>query len=186
MEELKRDYAVYVIEHELEHYSLVKRWLWLLFRSTFIVVMFYRLTTHGSRFIRLLAIPLYKVIRIVSGVQIPRATKIGKGLFLPHFGNIVLNKKAQYGEDLTIYHGVTVGAKGGASSDVGVPKIGDKVRLSAGAVVLGDIRIANNVTVGAGAVVVKSVPENSVVVGNPARILTAELNSASETKDSAN
>ncbi|MEE1675899.1 hypothetical protein SNR37_001226 [Agarivorans aestuarii] len=185
MEELKQDYSVYVFEHELEGYSLVKRWLWLLLRSTFIIVMFYRLATHKNPLIKLFSIPLYKVIRIVSGVQIPRATKIGKGLFLPHFGNIVLNKKAQYGDDLTIYHGVTVGAKGGASSDAGVPTIGNKVRLSAGAVVLGDVSIGNNVTVGAGAVVVKDVPEHAVAVGNPARILIREPKPLSQSTDSA-
>ncbi|GAD04233.1 serine acetyltransferase [Agarivorans sp. B2Z047] len=184
MDELKQDYSVYVVEHELEQYSLIKRWLWLLLRSTFIIVLFYRLATHKNPLIKLLSIPFYKVIRIVSGVQIPRAAKIGKGLFLPHFGNIVLNKKAHYGDDLTIYHGVTVGAKGGASSDAGVPVIGNKVRLSTGAVVLGNISIGNNVTVGAGAVVVKDVPENAVAVGNPARILVREAKSANESSDS--
>lgn len=185
MDELKQDYSVYVVEHELEQYSSIKRWLWLLLRSTFIIVLFYRLATHKNPFIKLLSIPFYKVIRIVSGVQIPRAAKIGKGLFLPHFGNIVLNKKAQYGDNLTIYHGVTVGAKGGASSDAGVPIIGNKVRLSAGAVVLGDISIGNNVTVGAGAVVVKDLPEHAVAVGNPARILIRDPEPTSESNNSA-
>lgn len=172
MKELHHDYLVYVDEHELECFSRIKRLIWLLFRTTFIIVLFYRLSNHKIKIIKYSAIPIYKFIRILSGVQISRDAKIGKGLFLPHFGTIVLNKKAIYGDFLTIYHGVTVGAKGGASQDPKSPVIGNNVRLSTGSILLGDITIGNNVTVGAGAVVVKSILPDSVVVGNPAKIIS--------------
>ncbi|PCJ14581.1 MAG: serine O-acetyltransferase [Gammaproteobacteria bacterium] len=171
MSELYQDYLVYIDEHELECYSKFKRIAWLLLRTTFPIVLFYRLSSHEFRLIKYMAIPVYKIIRIISGVQIHRSAVIGKGLFLPHFGTIVLNRKATYGDFLTIYHGVTVGAKGNASNDLRCPVIGDNVRLSTGSIILGDVSIGDNVTVGAGAVVVKNVPSGTIVVGNPAKAL---------------
>ena len=106
---------------------------------------------------------------MLSGVQIPRGTRIGKGLFLPHFGMIVINKKARFGDYLTLYHGVTVGAKGAASDDIAIPKVADNVRISTGAIILGGIEIGNNATIGAGAVVTRSIQEDKIVVGNPAK-----------------
>jgi len=166
---LKKDYRVYIEQHDLQCFSLFKRLAWLLLRTTFIIVLFYRLSRSRNIIIKLFAIPVYKFIRMLTGVQISRQTLIGGGLFLPHFGTIVLNRKAVYGENLTLFHGVTVGAKGAASSVTGLPVIGDNVKLSAGAIVLGNISIGENATVGAGAVVVKDVPANTVAVGNPAR-----------------
>ncbi|MGB2741778.1 MAG: hypothetical protein WBC60_14620 [Cognaticolwellia sp.] len=77
------------------------------------------------------AIPIYKLIRMLTRVQ----TSIGGDLFLPHFGTIVLNRKAVYGETLTLFYGVTVGAKGAASKVIGLPIIGDNVKLSASATI---------------------------------------------------
>lgn len=170
MEALKQDYLVYVKQHELEVYSRIKKLISLMLKTTFVIVLFYRLSNSDNRLIRWLSIPIYKIIRICSGVQIPRSTKIGKGLFLPHYGLIVLNHKATYGDFLTVYHGVTVGAKGGGNKkDLGVPVIGNNVRIATGAIVLGSVVIGDNVLIGAGAVVVKDIPENSIAVGNPAR-----------------
>lgn len=172
MSALYQDYLIYVEQHELAVYSRIKRLLSLLLKTTFIIVLFYRLSNSDNRLIRWLSIPVYKMIRIFSGVQIPRRTKIGKGLFLPHYGLIVLNHKAIYGDFLTIYHGVTVGAKGGGNKqDFGVPTIGNNVRIATGAIVLGSVSIGDGVLIGAGAVVVKDIPSNSIVVGNPAKCL---------------
>ncbi len=169
MDELYHDYLVYIREHELEKYSVVKKVVFLLFGSTFIIVFLYRVSNHENRIVRFLSIPFYKIVRIVSGVQIPRGAVIGKGLFLPHYGNIILNKSAKYGEFLTLYHGVTIGAKGAASNDRFTPDIGNNVRISAGATVLGGIKVGDNATIGAGAVVVKDVQSGSISAGNPAR-----------------
>lgn len=171
MTPLKKDYLVYIKHHELEAMSQFKKIVWLMLRTTFSIVFFYRLSRSENVLGRIFSIPIYKLIRIVSNVQISRQVNIGGGLLLPHFGTIVLNKKAIYGENLTLFHGVTVGAKGASSDDMGLPVIGNNVKLSAGSIILGNITIGDNVVVGAGAVVVKNIPNNSVVVGNPARIL---------------
>ncbi|MFT5297134.1 MAG: serine acetyltransferase [Colwellia sp.] len=170
MSKLHQDYLVYIEQHELIVYSNIKRLLSLVLRTTFVIVLFYRLANSDYKIVKWLSIPIYKLIRIISGVQIPRNTQIGGGLYLPHFGMIVLNQKAKYGDFLTIYHGVTVGAKGGGNKkDFGLPIIGNNVRIATGAIVLGSISIGDNALIGAGAVVVKSIPSNSIAVGNPAK-----------------
>lgn len=91
--------------------------------------------------------------------------EIGPGLFIQHgFSTIIM---AELGANCWINQQVTIGYK----DKTGRPKIGDNVRITAGAKVLGDIKIGNNVTVGANAVVVKDVPDDCVVVGIPAYIL---------------
>ena len=171
MSPLKQDYHVYLEQHELEKFSLLKKMIWLTFRTTFVIVLFFRLAKSSNILISLWAVPIYKLIRMITGVQISRHTVIGGGLFLPHFGVIVLNRKAKYGCFLTLFHGVTVGAKGSASSVVGLPSIGDHVTISTGAIILGAVSIGDHATIGAGSVVVKDAPNNSVVVGNPGKVI---------------
>jgi serine O-acetyltransferase len=90
---------------------------------------------------------------------------IGKGLFIQHgFSTIVM---ADIGDNCWINQQVTIGHK----NKSGRPKLGNNVRITAGAKVLGNIQIGDNVTVGANAVVVRDVPANCVVVGIPARII---------------
>lgn len=90
---------------------------------------------------------------------------IGKGLFIQHgFSTIIM---ADIGDNCWINQQVTIGYK----DKTGRPKIGNNVRITAGAKVIGNIEIGDNVTVGANAVVVKNVPDNCVVVGVPARIV---------------
>lgn len=92
-------------------------------------------------------------------------TKIGGGLHLAHPYSTILN--AEYiGQNVYVNHLVTVGEKNGKK-----PKIGDNVELHTNCIVIGDIQLGNNSIIGAGAVVVKNVPENSIAVGNPAKII---------------
>ncbi|MGK7939562.1 MAG: serine O-acetyltransferase [Crocosphaera sp.] len=90
---------------------------------------------------------------------------IGKGFFIQHgFSTIIM---ADMGENCWVNQQVTIGYK----DQKGRPKIGDNVRITAGAKVIGNITIGNNVTVGANAVIVKNVPDNAVVVGVPGYII---------------
>ena len=103
-------------------------------------------------------------------------TKIGGGLFFPHFSGIVINPKAIIGKNCTIFQKVTIGSvyvnKEGDKDEV--PVIGDNVVISAGSNIIGNIKIGNNVMIGAGSVVVKDCPDNTVIVGNPAKVISYE------------
>ncbi len=96
---------------------------------------------------------------------IDTSSTFGPGLFIQHgFSTIIM---ADMGENCWINQQVTIGYRDKTSR----PKIGDNVRITAGAKVIGGVTIGNNVTVGANAVVVKNVPDNCVVVGVPAYIV---------------
>ena len=99
----------------------------------------------------------------------PMCNDIGGGIYLAHPTSTFLNAK-KIGKNFTCRQNTTLGNKyeGGKDS---CPTIGDNVSLGANVVIIGDILIGDNVIVGAGSVVTKSVPANSVVVGNPARVL---------------
>lgn len=91
-----------------------------------------------------------------------------KGLVIYHGGNVI-NSYSKVGENCKIHGGVVIGNKG--EDNLGCPTIGDNVDIGFGAVVIGNIKIGNNVTIGANALINKDVEDNSVVVGNPMRII---------------
>ncbi len=119
-----------------------------------------------SHNIRALARWLSQAARWVTGIEIHPGATIGPGLFIDHGMGVVIGETAEIRTDVTLYHGVTLG---GTSSQKNKrhPTIGDRVVIGAGAKVLGAINIGDDSRVGANAVVVQSVPENSVVVGVP-------------------
>lgn len=147
------------------------------FKSKLIMALFRTANFFASknRFTLVLGIPfifLYiAVAEWLLGVEIPVKTKIGKGLVIHHGVGLVINGFCVIGDHCVIRHGVTVGnvihADGSLS---GVPVIGDRVEFGAHSVVLGAVRIGNGAQIGAGAVVTKDVPDNSVAVGVPARV----------------
>lgn len=96
---------------------------------------------------------------------LPKETKIGEGLLMAHPYATVLNAKS-IGKNFSCLHCTTLG-----KTPKGMPIIGDDVSLGASVTVIGPVRIGNNVTVGAGAVVVKDLPDNCIAVGNPARVI---------------
>ena len=105
-----------------------------------------------------------------TGIEIHPGAKIGKRLCIDHGMGIVIGETATIGDDVLMYHNVTLG---GTGKDKGKrhPDIGNNVLLSSGCKVLGPIQIGNNSKIGANAVVVKSVPDNVTAVGLPARIV---------------
>lgn len=116
--------------------------------------------------LRLLARWLSQVVRSFTGIEIHPGATIGPRFFIDHGMGVVIGETVEVGADVTLYHGVTLG---GASWSKGKrhPTLEDRVVVGAGAKVLGAITIGSDSRIGANAVVVKSVPANSVVVGVP-------------------
>ena len=114
---------------------------------------------------------LAQIARFITGVEIHPGAQISSGLFIDHGMGVVIGETAEIAEDVTIYHGVTLG---GSSWQPGKrhPTIERGVVIGAGAKILGDITIGANARIGANAVVVKSVPPDSVVVGVPGQVVT--------------
>lgn len=109
---------------------------------------------------------IHKHNQYLTGIQIRLETKVGGGLRFQHFSGIVINEGAIIGHHCLIFHGVTIGL---ASS--GIPRIGNNVILSSGCKVIGGVKIGNNVIIGANAVVTHDIPDNSIAVGIPAKVI---------------
>lgn len=105
-----------------------------------------------------------------TGIEIHPGATIGKGFFIDHGDGVVIGETTIIGDNVTLYQGVTLG---GTGKDVGKrhPTIGDNVVIGAGAKVLGPFTVGSGSKIGASAVVLKEVPENCTVVGNPGRIV---------------
>ena len=111
-----------------------------------------------------------QMARFFTGIEIHPRAKIGKNFFIDHGMGVVIGETALIGDDVLIYHGVTLG---GTGKDTGKrhPTVGNNVTVGAGAKVLGNITIGDYTNIGAGSVVIDNVPEHSTVVGIPGRIV---------------
>jgi serine O-acetyltransferase len=121
-----------------------------------------------------------QVVRSLTGVEIHPGATIGRRLFIDHGMGVVIGETAVVGDDVVLYHGVTLG---GTSSlrERRHPTIGDRVTVGAGASVLGPVSIGHDSVVGANAVVVRDAPPNSVLTGIPARVRPRTTTSVVET-----
>lgn len=106
--------------------------------------------------------------RFLTGVDIHPAAQVGKNLFIDHAHGIVIGETAIIGDNVTIFHGVTLG---GRHLHLGKrhPTIGNDVLIGAGAKILGNIKIGDHAKIGAGSIVIKNVPEYAVVIANTAK-----------------
>lgn len=114
-----------------------------------------------------------QIMRGITGIEIHPGAVIGRSLFIDHGMGVVIGETAEVGDNVTIYHGVTLGGTS-LHKTKRHPTIKDHVVIGAGAKVLGAITIGANSRIGANAVVVKSTPPNSVVVGVPGQIVLRE------------
>ena len=134
------------------------------------VLIFYRIA-HGLYKIKLffLARLISQLGRFFTGIEIHPGAKIGKGLFIDHEMGVVIGETAEIGDNVTIYHGVTLG---GTGKDKGKrhPTIGNNVIIGCGAKILGPISIGDGAKIGANSVVLKNVPKGKTAVGIPAVI----------------
>jgi len=135
-------------------------------------ILFHRLSNwlwrHG---LKLIARILSYISRFITGIDIHPGAIIGKRFFIDHGMGVVIGETSTIGDDVTIYHDVTLGGTaphGDAKGALRHPQIGDRVIIGAGAQLLGPIKIGHNARVGSNAVVVSDVAPNTVVVGVPA------------------
>jgi putative colanic acid biosynthesis acetyltransferase WcaB len=143
-----------------------------------IILILFRLAQIASlnRFFFYFFIPyllLYRIlIEWILGIELTYTIKIGKNLRLYHGQSLVVNGHSIIGSNCTLRQSTTIGDKvnidGSLSS---CPIIGDNVDIGANVCIIGDVIIGNNVKIGAGSVVVKNIPDNCIVVGNPAKII---------------
>ncbi len=120
--------------------------------------------------LRLMARFLSHVTRLLTGIEIHPAAKIGRGLLIDHGMSTVIGETSEIGDDCTLYQGVTLG---GTGKETGKrhPTLGNNVVVGVGASILGSIAVGDNALVGAGSVVLRPVPPNATVVGVPARVV---------------
>jgi len=111
---------------------------------------------------------LFKLVQIITGIQMPCEVDVGRNFVIDHFGGIIISGYAKFGDNCRVRNGVVIGIR--RVGEKTAPHIGNNVDIGAGAKLLGPIRIGDNVLIGANAVVVCDVPDNSIAVGVPAVI----------------
>jgi len=136
-------------------------------------LFYFRLVTLFSKWTILGALGRIRYHSLMHkyGYQIPANTKIGPGLRISHFGSLVINNKTVIGSNCYFSHNITIGeTKRG--NRIGVPILGDRVWIGPGAVIVGNIKIGNDVLIAPLSYVTDDVPDNAVVAGNPAKIIS--------------
>src|SRR5687767_2101892 len=113
------------------------------------------------------------VTRVLTGIEVHPAAKIGRGLFIDHGAGVVIGETAEVGDDVTMYQGVTLGGTGFARGKRH-PTVGNEAMIGAGAKLLGPIEIGARSKIGANSVVIHDVPPNCTVVGNPGHPVRVE------------
>ena len=116
---------------------------------------------------------LSHVGRFLTGIEIHPAARLGAGLFIDHGMGVVIGETAEVGDNVTLLHGVTLGGTS-LMKEKRHPTLGDDVVVGAGAGIFGAFTIGSGSRIGAGSVVVREVPPNSVVVGVPGRVTSRD------------
>lgn len=126
---------------------------------------------HSALHIPVLPRLLSLFVRWWTGIEIHPAAKIGPGLFIDHGAGVVIGETAEIGENVTLFHGVTLGATGNERDHKRHPTLRDNIFVGSGAKILGPITIGSNSKIGANSVVLRDVPENSTVAGIRAQVV---------------
>lgn len=108
-------------------------------------------------------------LQVKYGFQISPSTEIGKGLYIGHFGTVVVNPKATLGNNVNLSPNVVIGQQNRGEKK-GAPKIGNNVWIGSGAIIVGEIKIGDDVLIAPNSYVNFDVPSHSIVIGNPATI----------------
>lgn len=136
------------------------------------VYLFRRTQLASCRLTRIFWITLLKLCSYKFAIQIPAQTQIGRGFRIVHWGHIVVNPGAIIGKNFNISQGCLIGNAQGKRS--GTPVIGDDVCMNANSIIVGGVKVGNNVLIAPGAFVNFDVPDNSIVIGNPGQIISRD------------
>lgn len=138
-------------------------------RETSSLMLYFRISNFlYKKKVPLLPALIQRFIRIIYSCELPYYSKIGKGVMFVHNGlGVVIHPEAVIGEECKIYQNVSIAGR----NNRGVPKIGKRVFIGAGACILGSVNIGDDAVIGANAVVIKDVPEGATAVGVPAIII---------------
>lgn len=151
---------------------LTKEGLWAIAEYRFNHWVYYRVKVPVVRqLLGVFGAIAHKAINLIVGVELPKRAQIGKGLYIPHTGSIVLHHRVTLGENCTLSQEVTIG-EGGRGEKKGWPAIGDRVYIAPGAKIFGAISVGNDVAIGANAVVNRSFEDFSVVAGIPGKVVS--------------
>ena len=174
---LKEDINQYIYYEGLIDSSKLKRLFALCFSQGLIATIVHRMGVSirklDSRAIRKPLLVFWfvskKLVEIIFSIHISGAAELGPGFYIGHFDCFI---NAKTGRNVSVSQGVTLGHAGGGKK--GVPIIGDNVYFGAGSKAIGPVKIGSNVKIGANAVVVKDIPDNSTAVGIPARVVVKD------------
>ena len=111
-----------------------------------------------------------QISKVFTGIEIHPGATIGKGFFIDHGNGVVIGETAEIGDNVMIYHQVTLGGTGNEKGVKRHPTVGDNCIIGTGAKLLGNITIGKNSKIGANSVVLRNVPENATVVGIPGKV----------------
>ena len=177
----------YEIERIMKNDPAARSWIEvLLLYPSIHALIAYRIShyLYGKKLFFLARI-ISQLSRLFTGIEIHPGAKIGRGLVIDHGMGVVIGETAEIGNDVLIYHGVTLG---GTGKDKGKrhPTLGNNVVIGAGAKVLGPIYVGNDSKIGANSVVLKEVPEGATAVGIPAKNILKIEDEIVETIDISN
>ena len=154
-----------------------RKWLvrlkYLLFVPGYTYTFFFRRTQKARNPVsRILWMILLRITSYITHIQIPAATQIGDGLYIGHWGMIVVNPSAIIGKNFSISAGSLIGNAQGKHA--GAPVIGNNVQMGQFSMIVGRVKVGNDVLIAPGAFVNFDVPDNSIVIGNPGKIIPRE------------
>lgn len=151
---------------DFEKYGIWRKIKYIKQNIQYLTLVYYRLSTACKvDIIRFVLIAFYRKYSEKTGIEF-LTQRLGGGVIMPHWGRIILNAE-EIGEDLYVFHNVTIGN----DYTSGKPKIGSNVFIGTNSVILGNIKVGDNVLIGACSFVNMDVPSNSIVAGNPAKVI---------------
>ena len=151
----------------------IKILLYIIFSPHLLYIFYFRMANNTKGVTRWFFRILLLLKSIKTNIQIPFTTKIGEGFYIGHWGRVIINGNVKIGRNVNIATGVTIGQTNRGPKK-GCPVIGNNVWIGTNAVIVGNITIGDDVLIAPLSFVNMSIPDHSIVIGNPAKIIYRE------------